>query len=121
MSGKKEMPNASGEGRGAYTLDGHVPVECNDLLTWAKWFESADIHVANEERDGVRVSTVFLGLDHRFGGNGPPILFETMIFGGPHDQDCERYATWEAAEAGHADMCKRAFPSRLHWRTVRHA
>jgi hypothetical protein len=25
-----------------------------------------------------------------------------MIFGGERDQECERYATWEEAKAGHA-------------------
>ena len=93
-----------------YRLDGKKPVECEDLLTWAKGFETANRHVAKEKRDGVLVSTVFLGLDHRLGGNGPPILFETMIFGGPHDGDQDRYCTWEEAEAGHAAMCAKAFP-----------
>jgi hypothetical protein len=92
-----------------YILDAKKPVECEDLLTWAKWFETANRHVAVEERDGVRVSTVFLGHDHRFGGDGPPILFETMIFGGPNDQDQDWYSTWEEAEAGHAAMCAKAF------------
>lgn len=27
--------------------------------------------------------------------------FETMIFGGEHDQYQERYSTWDEAEAGH--------------------
>lgn len=49
----------------------------------------------------VHVSTVFLGLDHGYGNDGPPILFETMVFGGPLDQQGDRYATVEAAEAGH--------------------
>ena len=31
-----------------------------------------------------------------------PILFETMIFGGEHDQYQERYATREEAVEGHA-------------------
>lgn len=30
--------------------------------------------------NGVEVSTVFLGINHRFINDGPPILFETMIF-----------------------------------------
>lgn len=49
------------------------------------------------------VSTVFLGLDHSWNGP-PPLLFETMVFGGTHNQDCERYATWDEAEKGHAAM-----------------
>jgi hypothetical protein len=46
------------------------------------------------------VSTVHLVLDHGF-GEGPPIIFETMIFGGPYDQWQDRYSTEAAAIAGH--------------------
>lgn len=46
------------------------------------------------------VSTVWLGLDHNYSG-GPPLIFETMIFGGPNDGDMWRYATEEEAKAGH--------------------
>jgi len=92
-----------------YVLYGQSPVECKDLLTWAKWVKTANRCVAHDEQDGVSVSTSFLGLDHCFDGGGPPVLFETMIFGGPHDRDLERYCTWEEAEAGHAEMCAKAF------------
>jgi hypothetical protein len=47
------------------------------------------------------VSTVFLGLDHGFGFEGP-LWFETMIFGGPLDQSQRRYGTWKDAVEGHA-------------------
>ena len=50
---------------------------------------------------GVEVSTVWLGLDHSFGLGGPPLIFETMIFGGPHDQEQWRYPNRDAALAGH--------------------
>lgn len=49
----------------------------------------------------VKVSTIFLVLDHAWGGS-TPMLYETMIFGGEHDSDCWRYATRDAALAGHA-------------------
>ena len=72
-----------------------------DLITWAKWFEAADRHVAKTAvNDDINVSTVFLGLDHSF-GDGLPLLYETMIFGGEHDQYQARYSTWEQAKAGH--------------------
>lgn len=64
-------------------------------------------------RDGkYRVSTVFLGLDHSFsfGKDLPPVLFETMVFHadtGGRDYDCERYHTWEEAEAGHAAVVEK--------------
>lgn len=51
-----------------------------------------------------RVSTVFLGLDHGYMG-GPPILWETMVFGGPmnnHQRRCS--GTFEQAEAMHQTM-----------------
>lgn len=53
------------------------------------------------------VSTVFLSHDHRFFGDGPPILFETMVFDNSEGEDwpdryCERYCTRAEAEAGHA-------------------
>lgn len=84
-----------------YILDGHQPVPC-DLMTWGRWFESRENrHVANDYIGDVHVSTVFLGLNHQFGA-GPPLLFETMIFGGEHDQYQERCSTWDEAVAMHA-------------------
>jgi hypothetical protein len=90
-----------------YILKGKTPVKEDDLFAWAEWFESADRHVAKTALgEDVLVSTIFLGLDHNFLGKGGPILFETMIFGGAHDQDGERWHTWEEAEAGHQHYVK---------------
>lgn len=53
------------------------------------------------------VSTVWLGLDHRFGGGNPPLIFETMVFcdaTGWSDLDCRRYATEEEALVGHQEV-----------------
>ena len=83
-----------------YILDGKIAVKCDDILKWGAWFEKADRHVAQTKKNDVRVSTVFLGIDHSFNGS-PPLLFETMIFGGKHDQYQERYETWDQAEKGH--------------------
>lgn len=85
---------------GKYILVGKEPKAVDDVLEWAGWFETAERTVAKTHLPNVEVSTIFLGLDHSFGGL-PPILFETMIFGGEHDQYQDRYATWEEAEAGH--------------------
>jgi hypothetical protein len=86
-----------------YILDGHTPRPVADWLEWARWFgqKTDRRRVAWTEFPGGHVSTVFLGLDHQW-GNGPPLLFETMIFGGPHDQYQDRYSTWADAEVGHA-------------------
>ena len=75
-----------------------------EIRTWALWFEAADRRVAQDNVGSVRISTVFLGLDHNEDDSGPPLLFETMIFGGPRDDETHRYATWAEAEAGHARL-----------------
>lgn len=89
---------------GQYLLVGHDVVPCDDVMEWARRLGDSDARrVALDLVGDVTVSTVFLGIDHSF-RNGPPILFETMVFGGPLDEAMERYSTWDAAEAGHALM-----------------
>lgn len=92
------------------------PVPVEGLGDWADWMERArrtgEMIVARTTLEHVWVSTVFLGLDHSFTLNGPPILFETMVFwnGGPagapvtdHDGNeiFGRYATRAEAQAAH--------------------
>ncbi len=84
-----------------YILDGRTPVPA-DLLKWARWFETADRQVAHDLIGDISVSTIFVGLDISPTG-GPPLVFETMIFGGGLSHSEWRYATWEEAEAGHRE------------------
>jgi hypothetical protein len=71
-------------------------------------FESGERRVAfTVVAPGIEVSTVFLGLDHRFIGDGPPIVFETMVFDDYEAGDCYRYATWDEAALGHEAVVKR--------------
>ncbi len=90
-----------------YILEGRevIPV---DLMTWAAWFENFENRrvALTKIDDEVSVSTVFLGLDHSF-GDGPPLLFESLVLGGDDDEDMDRYSTYDEAEAGHAAMVKR--------------
>lgn len=85
-----------------YLLDPDHTLKKVSSREWAHWFEAGRMHrqMANHVIGNVRVSTVFLGLDHGDGA-GPPIVFETMIFGGPHDEYQERYSTYEEAMKGH--------------------
>ena len=84
-----------------YILDDekHV-VPVNDIDDWTEMFKSSSRFVGRAEIGDVTVSTVFLGLDHQY-GEGPPLLFETMIFGGPLDKSMWRYSSWDDAETGH--------------------
>jgi hypothetical protein len=93
---------------GKYKLEGRNVVPVQDLLEWGNWFEKADRHVGlTEIGEEIRVSTVFLGIDHNFGVARDPVLFETMVFGGPLDGEQERYCTYDEAEKGHAVMVDR--------------
>lgn len=79
------------------------PVEESDSLAWGLWFEKAERHVDRTEIGDVLVSTVFLGLNHNW-GDGPPILYETMVFGGELDGEMRRYCTKDEASAGHQEV-----------------
>lgn len=74
------------------------------LEAWGTRFGDMEYkRVAFDKVGEVEVSTVWLGLNHRF-NEGPPLIFETMVFGGPMDQECNRYSTETEALAGHAHM-----------------
>jgi hypothetical protein len=81
------------------------------VLEWAKEFENQNRIVRFSQVKKVRVSTIFLGLDHSLNG-GKPVLFETMIFGGKHNEYQERYSTWNEAVEGHKKACELAFSKK---------
>lgn len=86
-----------------YILDkNNKPVKATSIIEAARWLDK------NPERKAVKqenigdifISTVFLGLDHAWNSH-IPVLWETMIFGGEHDQYQERYTSHEDALEGH--------------------
>jgi hypothetical protein len=97
-----------------YILDGHTPVPA-DLETWGCWFETNDRTVARTELSGKLISTVFLGLNHNFSEEGPPEIFEPMVFnaGSWSELMCLRCATWDEAVAQHELACESVRSGRL--------
>lgn len=93
-----------------YILDDNGrPVPEPDLYKWGAWFEDDDNRRVRHDTCtdiSIRVSTVFLGLDHSFSDAVDPILWETMIFGGEHDGYQKRYTSKKAALAGHKKALK---------------
>ncbi len=85
-----------------YKLDGirPVPDETNGM-----WFATADKEkrkvALTKVAEDVEISTVFLCLDHNHASYGEPILFETLVFGGPMNGYMIRYTNWIEAEQGH--------------------
>jgi hypothetical protein len=95
-----------------YLIDEHGNVRPAATMTeWALWFEaeSKKPHGGLRHVDltdlpgGVRVSTVFLGLDHNLFDDGPPLIFETMIFNGHHADWQARCSTVEQARECHRE------------------
>ncbi len=82
------------------------------MMEWANSFETRrDLKRVAETTlpNGRWVSTVWLGLNHSF-GNGPPLIFETMVFPSREklsEEDCDRYSTEAEALAGHAAMVEK--------------
>lgn len=89
-----------------YKLEGKVPVP-DETCVWAVKEKNATKRIVGETkvRDAT-VSTVFLGLDHSL-GRKTPVLFETLVFGGSMNGECNRYETWDQAEKGHQQMVDR--------------
>ena len=83
--------------------------ECRPLtmMEWASRIGDRDYkRVAWTEVGAYQVSTVWLGLNHNWNPDGPPLIFETMVFGGGnHDLDMDRYSTLAGALAGHEQTC----------------
>ena len=82
-----------------------------DMMTWAEWLENSKSPgriTAKTLVGKIRVSTVFFGLDHSFGGR-VPLLWETMIFGSKLKSLAEyqeRYSTLKSAKEGHQKAVK---------------
>lgn len=68
------------------------PVPEPDTLKWGSWLQwKQEMRKVIKEKFGEsEVSTVFLGLDHAYGTEVGPILWETMVFGGPLEGEQDR-------------------------------
>jgi hypothetical protein len=88
--------------------DAGEPVAVNSIIEWVEWYDQAQRRVRFDTIGGYEVSTAFLGTDHNW-GPGPPVLWETMVFGdGPLNEECDRCSgSREQAEAMHEAMLDR--------------
>ena len=85
-----------------YILDENNKPIRSTIVDCGKWLEENPERkaVKQEHIDDVFISTVFLGLDHSWNSD-TLVLWETMIFGGEHDQYMDRYSSYEDALEGH--------------------
>jgi len=76
-----------------------------DVNKWNEYFGNLDYKIVARDvlDDGKVVSTVWLGTNHNY-GDGPPAIFETMIFESEDnfsDLYMDRYSTEAEALEGH--------------------
>jgi hypothetical protein len=122
----RRLTDFDGPWLGQYILggdEGHTPLPCYSLMEWGEWLEDRERRIVAYTGNATKwVSTVFLGLDHRHWGKGPPILFESMAFvhegrtmnyfgrgeeAVPETLDQQRYSSWDDAEIGHKAMVRK--------------
>lgn len=90
-----------------YILDAENRVVPVDSLQWAEFFATGNRTVGMTQiTSEITVSTVFLGINRFM--SGPPLVFETMVFGGPLDEYQWRYSSWDDAETGHKTAVRKA-------------
>jgi hypothetical protein len=82
-----------------------------DQSAWQRRFSDYDYKVvARTAVSGWSVSTVWLGMDLNYAGQGPPVIFETMVFPpeglATEGEYCMRYATEAEARAGHEEAVR---------------
>jgi hypothetical protein len=78
-----------------------------ELSSWMLLHENDEYKiVVKDEVGSYIVSTVWLGLNHNWRPEGPPLIFETMVFkdGDWSGLEQRRYSTEEEAVQGHAAM-----------------
>lgn len=73
---------------------------------WATLFEDMDYRrIDHYQEGGYEVSTIWLGLDHSWDPEAPPIIFETLVITGIDEEELMyRYSTELEARAGHAEI-----------------
>jgi hypothetical protein len=73
---------------------------------WGVYFQDADYKILKQDTlvlgGPVEISTVWLGIDHNFSELGPPLIFETAVFG--EESTLYRWATEEEALAEHEKL-----------------
>lgn len=73
---------------------------------WSPLFDDMSYRrILRTETDEFVISTVWMGLDHQFEAEGPPLIFETMVFehGSKIDLYCRRCTTNEEAVEQHKE------------------
>lgn len=80
---------------------------------WMRLYAQPDYTVIKKTKIvGLEISTVWLGLDHNLMGTGPPLIFETMVFGLTTEDEFQlRSSTIQEALEDHQKAYEHFFPT----------
>ena len=101
-----------------YRLNNNLEPESISIMQYiqGKYKVSKQVALTTIAGRKIMVSTVFLSLNLNLLGKHPPIVFETMVFGGSMNREQRRYSTYEDALIGHKAMVRRIIQAdKLKW------
>ena len=89
-----------------YTLDEYLNIREATIDEWGEFFGNIEKKriAYTQVSPTIRVSTVFLGLDHSSKEDGALVLFESLVFNGKHDGEMLRYTSYDDAVKGHNEL-----------------
>jgi hypothetical protein len=83
---------------------------------WMRQIEDHDHRrIGLDEVGDTHISTVWMGIDHSFWDHGPPVIFESMLFGGEFSGEMRRYHTEAEALEGHRHAVRNLQSGRAPW------
>lgn len=89
------------------------------MFQWAKDFENIENRRVGLDTVGNKtISTVWLGTNHAFSPDSPPLIYETGVCGPDGDWDIiTRYSTREQAIKGHEEIKRDITLRGVKWHT----
>lgn len=86
-----------------------------DTIEWGQLRDDESyMRIGMDTVDNVVVTTVWQGINLALGAD-PPRIFETRIFGGPHDLEGMFYTTEDEARQGHSQTVDDINNGRAPW------
>jgi hypothetical protein len=104
-----------------YRLNGRTPVKCENAGEILGTMMGGVAKKIRETKLGyTTVETVFSAMPLGLSENGSPLLFSTLVAGGPLSGESKRYAIYDDADFGHSEIVKRAtkaqfLPKHIIW------
>lgn len=106
-------------------LENGSTISCPDKAAWVEWMRESHAtgkHViAENDVDGFRISTVFMGINLNLSGFGPALWFQTMVYRSSIDGTLGtqircgtfRYSAVDDALTSHLVVCEKVMSGEI--------